>query len=122
MVPKSKNDASWAFREFLKERVQEADKALGGLTDQHLKWLVGYTRLMFKADHVKIGVDLPNRTIYLTPYNGAKMVVGLLYWCRARYRQWRKRDVQDLPKWLGIPEWTICFTRNFPKETVNAGD
>ena len=101
----------------LKDRVKEADRPLGFLKDQHVKWVVGFTYLFFNTRTCDIDIDFNKRVLHVTPYKGPKGVkiqIDRLRWCVHSVVLWYKKHERDIMPFLELPEWKVKFHRVRP--------
>lgn len=113
--------------QIVKDRLQDLDDQMGGLQDNHLKWIRGYVYYQLNTKLVQFYFDncsRPRRLLVL-PFMPNGQVMNRFNWLRFKWRmvvQFSKK--QPLlhpyfwPTHMGLKDTTIQFIRTKPKETV----
>jgi hypothetical protein len=95
-------------------RFDEIDKQMGGLKDQHVKFLIAFVKLFFGTDHYVMEIDLvsvPHRTT-ISPLKYEKIPFRRIEWVRLWLKlQWWQRGGRTLSSFLKLGEWKIVFSR-----------
>jgi len=102
----------------VKDRVIEADQVLGGMTDEHLKWIKGWSYYRFnRTKYIDFLLDFNSKprkiTVIVRSPDGK--IMSKAKWLWFRYSLWRTNDEKDMCKHLGLDEWIVRFVRSAPK-------
>ena len=96
----------------VKSQINELDKSLGYLTDQHIKWFKFYCYSKFgnKNPYIEITLVSKHRKLRIVPYGKDGKIINVNDWLRIR-NEFLDKDEKDMPVFLDLKEWDIKFTR-----------
>lgn len=106
------------LNEKVQEMLQKFDKEyLGGLTDNHIKWLKVYCLERFgnKNPHIIIDIHTRPKDIRITPITSDGKIININLWLQFQ-EDFLDKDQEEMPGFLGLNGWRIRFARMPKKE------
>lgn len=103
-------------------RLEELDNKYGGLTDNHLKFLIFLVKETFGTDHYKIIIDFNSnpRCLYINPLKDEKTPFGIIEWVKRSIKlKIMELRGKKLNIFLGLNDWKIIFERKHNVEIAN---
>jgi hypothetical protein len=102
-----------AAMQFLKEQ----SAPIGGLQDNHVKWLILFTKSYFTVDNAVMAFDFHStpKRIFIQPIPKKDDHFGHFEWTVWRTKLKYGKVEKDLPSFLGLDQFTIEFCRVAPE-------
>ena len=110
----------------VKDRLQEFDAQIGGLTDSHLKWIKGYVYYTLGSKQTGFFFDNTNpeeRLLIVQPLLSDGSVMSKVAWIKFKVKLFLIRNKNKpllhpdfWPKELGLINCVVRFVRMAPKE------
>lgn len=102
-----------AIPEIVTKMLREEDKVIGHLTDHHISWLLKFSMIWFDTRRVSMAFDFHStpKQIFITPRTSIGGLFPVTDWLWHKGKMFTKRHEKDLPVYLSLAEFKICFCR-----------